>query len=358
MKKQSLRTIVLIGVGFIAGLAVIIPAQLLSNSTTPASNTPTTKSKETGKPLNVTIALAREEIILDGIRAVGTILPSEHVDLSAEISGKVSAILFKEGQYVKKGQSLVKINDDDLQAKMQRYIHQERTLAEKLERQQILLAKEAVSQEAYDMVETEYNVLKADIAVLEVDIKRSTVRAPFDGIIGLRYISEGAYVQPTTRIAQMVDQSELLIEFSIPEKYSAEPLVGKTIYFTVEGNSTRHKARIYAIEPKIDEATRSIIIRAEYVNSSGKVRPGMSARITIPTSGETKRLLIPSQTIVPTMTGKSVWAVVDNRATERVITTGARLESDVEVLTGLNLGDTIIVNGIMHVRENMPVVIK
>lgn len=357
MKKQTLRTILLLSLGFAVGLGVIIPLNYLSDA--PAAEAPTVKrASSTAKPLSVTVTTPRQDVVLDGIRSVGTLLPIEQVDVSAEIAGKASAILFSEGQKITKGDPLVKINDDDLQAKMLRYTYQEKTLGEKLERQRILLAKEAVSQEAYDAVETEYNVLRADMAVLEVSIKRSVVRAPFSGIVGLRYISEGAYLQPTTRITSIVDQNTILVEFSIPEKYISRKLVGQKIFFTIEGSDRKFQAVIYAAEPKIDEATRTIILRARYDNRAGLVHPGMSARITIPTSGEATRLLIPSETIVPTMTGKSVWVVVDGVATERTVTTGVRLERDVEVLSGVELGDSIIVNGILHVREGVAVSVK
>ncbi len=363
MKSKKFRIILYIVIAAIALSFIVIPRVWNSSDDSgsinapiqPAANATNSGGGASSRSLGVTVATVRSEMVLDGIRSIGTLRPMEQVDISAEIAGKVQEVLFKEGQAVTKGQSLIKINDDDLQAQLTRYQFQEKTLAERLERQRILLQREAISQETFDAVQTDYNVLNADIALLNVRIDRSTVKAPFAGVIGFRYVSEGTYIQPGTKIAQLVDFSQLRVEFAIPEKYISLPLIGQKIYFTTEGNDRRNEARIYAMEPKIDEATRTIVVRALFDNAAGRIRPGMTARITIPTAAESTRLLIPSQSVVPTMEGKTVWLVENGRATQRIVTTGIRLERDVEVLSGLNAGDSIIINGIMQASEGIAV---
>lgn len=353
-KNHSLRTILIIIIVVLL-VVVFFGTRYFYNSPADTATVGTPKPKGAARELAVTVETVRAQRVLEGINALGSFVANEQVDLASEISGKVLKIEIDEGQKVAKGQVLLKINDDDLQAQMKRYEYQLITLAQKLERQRALLKSEAVSQEAFDAVQTEYNVLKADMDILRVKIDRSTIRAPFAGTVGFRFVSDGAYIQPGSKIAQLVDYSRLKVEFAIPEKYISMPLVGKTIYFSTESSTKENTAVIYAMEPKVDDATRTIILRAMFNNAAERLRPGMSARITIPTSAAGERLLIPTQAVVPSMDGKSVWIVRDGRPYAIPIETGMRLEKDVEVIAGLALGDTIVVTGIMQLSDGAPI---
>ncbi|MDZ7635321.1 MAG: efflux RND transporter periplasmic adaptor subunit [Bacteroidales bacterium] len=169
--------------------------------------------------LPVTGTVAKPSYLTSGIRSAGSLLANEEVDIVSKVSGKVTGVYFKEGSNVKKGQLLVKIYDEDLQAQLQRAEIQEKLLSEKLERQRILLAKDAVSRESFDQLQTDYNVILADINLLRVRIAETEVRSPFDGAIGFRYVSEGSYVQPSVKIAHLIDPSILKLQFAIAEKY-------------------------------------------------------------------------------------------------------------------------------------------
>lgn len=358
MKKNRTLTItILVVLGLLLVISVWVNIRNVIAEVTPAAPAPVGKSG-TARPIAVTVSVVRSEQVLDGVRAMGTFVANEQVDLASEISGKVTAIYIKEGQSVEKGEVLLRINDDDLQAQMNRYEFQLKTLAEKLERQRVLLRSEAVSQEAFDAVQTEYNVLQADMNILRVKIERSSIKAPFAGVVGFRYVSDGAYIQPGSQIAQLVDFSKLRVEFAIPEKYISMPLVGQKIYFTTEGSDRQNRATIYAMEPLVNDATRTIVLRAMFDNAAGRLRPGMSTRVTIPTAAVGERMLIPTEAVVPSMEGKSVWVVKNGSPSSVSIETGVRLEKDVEILSGLSLGDTIIVNGIMQMREGAALDIK
>lgn len=356
MKKNHKLRGILIGVIFlIMGIAILYPViskSWTSEQDAPAA-TPTVKSGPGGgsRTIPVMVSLVKSEQVLDGIRAVGSLVANEEVDLASDISGKIQQINFEEGTRVTKGDVLVKVNDDDLLAQLKRYKFQEKTLGEKLERQRYLLEREAISAETFDQVQTEYNVLQADIQILKVKIDRTEIRAPFDGVVGLRYVSEGSYIQPNTKIAKMVDYNTLKLEFSIPEKYISMPLVGQTAYFTTAGSKKQNTAKIYAIEPKVDENTRTIILRAKYNNSNGSLRPGMSMKVTIPTSEVASTLMIPTEAVVPAMDNKSVWVVRQGAPVQQVIETGIRQERTIEVLTGLEEGDSVIITGLMQLRE-------
>lgn len=299
----------------------------------------------------VTVHIAAEQEVSDGIRAVGSLMPNEEVNIASEVQGKVTEVLFKEGSPVTKGQVLVKINDDDLQAQLKRYQFQEKTLKENVERQRILFAKEAISQQAYDEVVTQYNMLLAEIELLNVRIDKTRIRAPFGGTVGFRYISEGSYIQPGTQIARLVDYNTLKVEFSIPEKYIGMKFIGKPVTFTTEGSEQVRKATVYAMEPRVDDKTRTIVLRALYNNNRGELRPGMSARVNIPTSQAAKVLMVPTEAVVPSVDGKGVWVVLEGAPELVSIETGNRSETTVEVLKGIAPGDSVIVTGLMQLRD-------
>lgn len=354
-KKNIIRWSVLIVI------AIILSVWLIPRFLTPsATDIPTTTQgpKKGGGAIPVSVNIAQKRQVLDGIRAVGSMVANEEVELSSEISGKIERIMFDEGTTVEKHDVLVQINDDDLQAQVKRLQFQEKTLKEKLERQRQLFEQEAVSRESYDQVQTDYSMLLAEIEAVQVKINRCSIKAPFAGTVGFRYVSEGSYIQPNSKIAKLVDYKTLKLEFAIPEKYIKMPLVGKRVLFTTESDEKSYPAMIYAMEPKVDENTRTIILRARYENGSGRFRPGMSTRVTIPTSQTADVLMIPTQAIVPTMDGKSVWIVKNGAPVLTPVETGTRLERDIEILKGAKTGDSVIITGLMQLREGAKISIN
>lgn len=351
MSKRKIRISILIIIPCLLVGGFLVNKYLLNQSDIPTESPTLAVRSGAGKMIPVTVALVQSEQIIDGIRAMGSLIPNEEVDIAGEIAGKVTSINFEEGASVSKGQLLVKINDDDLQAQLNRYEFQEQNLRKKLERQRILFEKEAISGEMFDQVQTEYNVLLADVEILKVKIERCRIKAPFSGTIGFRTVSDGSYIQVGSKIARLVDFNTLKLEFSIPEKYINKPLVGTTIYFSTESDPSRKSAKIYAMEPKLESNTRTIILRALYNNTAGKLRPGMSLRVTIPTSELSSSLMIPTEAVVPAMDSKSVWMVKDGKPVMVLIETGTRLENKIEVIKGLSEGDSVIITGLMQIRE-------
>ncbi len=305
--------------------------------------------------LPVTGRIAKPSYLTNGIRSAGSLLANEEVDIVSKVSGKVTAVYFREGSKVKKGDLLVKIYDDDLQAQLRRSEIQEKMLSEKLERQRVLLSKDAVSREAFDQLQTDYNVILADINLLKVRIAETEVRAPFDGIIGFRYVSEGTYVTPQVKIAHLVDQSYLKLDFAVSEKYVSEDLMGKKISFETEGYPDEFFATVYAVDYRIDETTRTIGLRARFDNRAGRLVPGMFASLTLITDEKTNALQVPTESIVPEMNEKKLWVVRNGRADLIPVVTGARTASMIEVLSGLSAGDTVLTTGLMQLRPNMAV---
>ena len=308
-----------------------------------------------GGALPVTATIARPSYLTNGIRSAGTLLANEEVDIVSKVSGKVTGVYFREGSVVKKGDLLVKIYDEDLQAQLKRAEIQEKMLSEKLERQRVLLAKDAVSREAFDQLQTDYNVILADINLLKVRIAETEVRAPFNGTIGFRFVSEGTYVQPSVKIAHLIDYSQMKLEFAIPEKYVSQQLMGKRISFNAQGYSDEFFATVYAIDYRVDEATRTIGLRARYDNRDKKLVPGMFADLVLITDEKNNAIQVPSEAVVPEMNEKRVWIYNNGKATLVPVVAGTRTETMVEILSGISAGDTVITGGLMQLRPNMPV---
>ncbi len=305
--------------------------------------------------LPVSVYIAEEMAREDGSMRIGNLVANERVDIVSELSGRVTEINFREGQSVKKGDILIKLNDDELLVQLTKAEYQYLLLEQRLGRQRILLEKDAVSREDFDKVLTEYNVLKQDIEQLKIRIEKMKVRAPFDGIVGFRDISLGAFLQPNSKITNLVDIANLIVEVAIPEKYVNDRLAGSELVFNVEGSSNDYKARIYAVDPQIDIRTRTIIIRARYNNRSGQLRPGMSARVTLNTGGGAMNVYVPNQAVVPDVKGRSVWLMRSGKATLISVMTGSRTADMLEVLSGIEKGDTVITTGLMQLREGVSV---
>jgi len=309
-----------------------------------------------GRALPVSVYIANYSDLSDGVSRVGSLLANETVDLASQTSGRVVLINFEEGQWVEQGTLLVKIDDLDFQAQLTRAEHQFALAAERLRRQQILFARDAVSREAFDQAQTDYNMIEADIELLKVRIDRTEIRAPFSGVIGFRTISLGAYLQAGARVATLADIATLKLEFSIPERNVFRKLEGATARFMVQGSEKEYTARIYAVDPVLDVRTRSVVLRALYDNRDGLLRPAMAAtRIAVETERTPTALLVPSEAVIPDVDGRTVWLVRNNRAVQVPVKTGNRTADMVEILEGVAAGDTVITSGLLQIRQGQTV---
>ncbi|MEN6618646.1 MAG: efflux RND transporter periplasmic adaptor subunit [Rikenellaceae bacterium] len=307
------------------------------------------------KSLPVSVYIADYFQSEDGLVRTGTLVAKERVEMASELSGRVVTINFKDGQLVKKGDILVRLNDDELQAQLRRAEYQYTLLEEKLGRQKILLSKEAVSREDYDQVSTEFNVLKQDIEQLKIKIEKMKISAPFDGVIGFRSISPGALLVQNSIVATIVDVANLILEFSIPEKYITNNLLGTKANFTLEGLSTTYSATVYAVDPEIDVKTRTVMLRARVNNNDGLLKPGRFVKVSLNNKAGALNIYLPNQAIVPNVKGRSVWIVKNGKAEMTEIKTGTRTADMMEVLSGVEKGDTIITTGLMQLREGLSV---
>lgn len=320
-----------------------------------ASSTGTNFRNQT---LNINAEVLKYQSLTDKIMSTGSTLPDEEVNLSFESSGKVVAIYFTEGTHVKEGDLLAKINDKPLQAQLKKLEAQVPLAKDRVYRQRTLLEKDAVSQEAYEQVATEYEKLMADIELVKANIAQTELRAPFDGIIGLRSVSEGTYVtSSSSEIAKLTKITPLKIEFSIPESYASEVRDGTPIVFRMEkdGMLQNYNATVYAVESKVDMTTRTLKVRATYPNPGEIILPGRYASVEITKREIKDALAIPSEALIPEMGKDIVYLYKNGVAEPKEITIGLRTESRVQVLQGLNVGDTLITSGVMQLRTGMKV---
>jgi membrane fusion protein, multidrug efflux system len=285
----------------------------------------------------------------------GTLLANEEVDLRSEISGRVVKINFNEGRSVAKGQLLVKIFDDDLQANLKKNQLQLELAIIDETRKKELLRINGISKEEYDNSLLKLKSLEAETELIKAQIAKTEIRAPFSGIVGLRMVSEGSFVSPTTLIASMQQLDPIKIDFSVPEKYMQYMTVNKEIEFTIEGSDNLYKARIYAIEAKIDQSTRTIKIRASCRNTSGKLYPGSFANIKVNLMPGATGIVVPAKSLIPVLGGQQVFVIRDGKVNAVQVKTGVRTANEIEIIEGLQTNDSLIMSGLLQIKQGMPV---
>ena len=354
MKNQT-KIILIVGIVLIVIAAFLYPRldNRKSNDTSVAA-----AGAGPGAPtaLPVKVVKLQKETLRNQLSVTGTIIPNESVDLRSEISGLVTRITFKEGQYVTKGTPLLYLNDDELQAQFQRLEYTQKLFESQENRQKQLLAREAISQEEYDIVLNQYNTTLSDLKLVEAQLAKTIIRAPFNGILGLRQVSEGSVIGTNDVIANFVNIDPIKIEFSIPERYANQVSVGSTIYFSNESSQEEVSGEVYAFEPQIDAATRTLKLRAQSPNRERKFLPGMFVRIRF-VLGETENaLMVPSESVIPELQGYKVFVVgADNKAEERSVEIGTRTDTHVQIISGLEVGDLVLTTGVLQARQGSPV---
>jgi membrane fusion protein (multidrug efflux system) len=354
MKKGLKLTLTIIIIFFIAGL-ILYPKMkpfITSIFNKPLVGAPLRQSQQKLNASGYIIVPTNMSVMK---KSTGTLRPDEEVDLSFETSGKIVRIYFLEGTHVKKGTLLAKINDLPLQAQLEKLKVLLKMAEEKEFRQRSLLDKDAISKESYDQMLTDVQSIRADINLLKARISETELRAPFDGMVGFRYLSEGSFTTTSTKIVKLIKMSPLKIEFSISENYASEIKIGYPITFIVDGKS--YNASVYAIDPKIDIETRVINLRALYPNKNEEIQPGVFTSIMLELSKIDNAVSIPTEAVIPELDGEKVFIYKNGKARQISINTGLRTEDKIQVVDGLKFGDTLLVTGIMQLRQNLPIVL-
>ena len=352
-KKTKWGIIILVGTGIIGG-GIYSQLPKKNDELTAADKIMSGKSKKGRQVLNVNAKIIKPQSLTDEFTTTGVLLPDEEVDLSFETSGKIVEINFEEGTSVKKGQLLAKVNDRQLQAQLQRLVSQLKLAEDRVFRQDALLKRDAVSKEAYEQVKTDLATLNADIEIIKANIELTELRAPFDGVIGLRQVSIGTYA-PTTVVAKLTKIAPLKVEFSVPERYAKQIKKGTNLNFSVEGNLDAFGAQVYAVESAIDPNLHQFTARALYPNVKHILLPGRYASVLLKKDEIENAIAIPTEAIVPEMGKDKVYLYKSGKAEPVDIITGIRTASEVQVIRGLHMGDTIITSGTLQLRTGLAV---
>lgn len=292
------------------------------------------------------------------IVTTGTLLANEEVELRPEISGLVTNIYFEEGKKVRKGELLAKINDRELKAQLRQKEIEEKQAGDLEKRNRELFDINGISQEDYDKFLNALDMIRAEKEAIESRIAETEIIAPFDGVIGLRHLSQGGYATPENLLATMQDIDPMKIEFSVPEKYASKIKDGTEISLLIGDSPEEFKGKVYALESKIDLGTRTIKARAKIPNPKGTLMPGSFAKVEITLEDFPNAIVIPSGAVIPQLSGETVFIVRGGRASSVPVVSGIRTENGVEIISGLNPRDTLIVSGILQLTDGKPVQIQ
>jgi membrane fusion protein (multidrug efflux system) len=316
------------------------------------------EEKKQAKPSLQSEAFVAKAVEFDNkFVTAATLLANEQVEVRAPISGQVLRINFKEGAKIRKGQSIVQLDDRSWKAQL-RGLKAELDKSEKdYKRKQKLIVSGGSSEKDMEEVFAAIESLKSKISELNVNISLANVRAPFAGTIGMRDFSLGAYLKEADLISVLTETNELKVDFSLPSSYSTSLEVGKTITILVNGDSL--KASIYAINPVIDVNSRTINARALLSLYDVKsVLPGTYAEVVVSTNFSDKAILIPTQSVVPEINNQVVYTYSNGKAKRNIVEIGSRNADMVHITKGINVGDTIITTGMLQIREGMDMILQ
>ncbi len=317
----------------------------------------TTAGPKQAPQITVDVVELKEGEVARNISIPGSIIPNEEVQVYSEVSGRIQRIAFKEGQLVTKGTVLVQVDTDILKAQ-RKQLSVDLDLAKKDEaRKKALYTGKGISAEEYEKSASNLESIQAQIELINVQISKATIRAPFSGRIGLRRVSEGAVVSSSTLITTIVQENPIKIEFAVSERFANAVRSGQEIRFKADGQNESYSAKVYAFEPLIEEGTRMLTVRAEAPNK-GKFVPGTFVSIDYDLGIERKAFMVPAECIVPVLKGQKVLVVRQGIVTEVPVELGIRTEDQVQIIGDIKAGDQVLVSGLMAVKAGMPVTTK
>lgn len=301
-------------------------------------------------PLSVTAWVAfRDSLPLEN-EFSGNLLPRDEIQLMPEMAGRIIKLNIQEGRMVQKGALLLSLFDADLKAQQRKLRLQEGIALRNLERARALLQTGSGTQLDADNAENVLNNIRADLEILEVNLEKTAIHAPFSGQLGFCNLSEGAWVNPGTAITWLRDTRRLKLEFSVPEKYADQFQPGTRVAFTRGSSAEVFMARVYALDPGYRAETQSLAIRAELDNAGGKLKPGEFVRVKLSGAVIADALMLPDQSIIPDNRGKKVILFRGGKAEFREVKTGIRIGGRVRILSGVSEGDTVLTTGLMFAK--------
>jgi len=356
MSRKATRIAALLAIALLAALFFFFQDDILGGDQPQKAAAAETSAQPEAPPQTPVEAMVTQATSLrDAISVNGSTVPNEEVAITSEVAGKIISINFREGDYAKNGQVLVQLDDDELQAERKRLVVQ-RQLNEKIaERLKALYDKEGVSLQEYEVAAAEVEKTEADITLVDAQLRKRVIRAPFTGRLGLRMVSEGSYLSPGTPIVSLVSINPIKLEFDVPEKYSRAIETGGRVNFRLDGKKDSFQATVIAKEPNIDPETRTLRFKAQAPNPNGHILPGAFADVQVELEEFAGTILVPTQAIVPELNDKKVFRYENGKAQPVIVTTGIRQERYIQILEGLSVGDTIITTGLLQIQPGAPV---
>jgi membrane fusion protein (multidrug efflux system) len=314
-------------------------------------------SAQTGQkagPLMAEVHIVKSVPFAQTLSTVGTLRANESVTLVPELSRRLVKIHVAEGSEVAAGDLLFKLDDSDLLAELGE-IDARLKLAESVKKRVTnLLPRKAISRQEYDSSTAAFDILMAGRNVKAVEVSKTEIRAPFAGRVGVRQVSEGAFVTPTTPLITLQDVSSIKVDFPLPERYSGEVKSGQKFTFTVAGNGQVFEGAVTVIEPAIDVSTRSLLVRGLCSAPKGLL-PGGFAEVALTLDGLANGFMVPSQAIVPSPRGQGVYQIVEGKAKLQPVEIGIRTEDQVQILRGLKEGDVVATTNLLRIRPGLEV---
>ena len=308
-----------------------------------------------GIKVPVEVMIVQPQLLTDEIFSTGSIIPNERVELRNEMAGRITGIFFEEGTEISKGKLLLKINDSELKAQLSKIEAQENLIEQEEIRKRKLLEIKAISQEDYDITKIQLKTIRAEKDLILAQISKTEIYAPFSGKLGLRNVSPGSYLAINSLITTLQQTDPVKIEFSISEKYSGMLKPGMPINFTVENTTLKFKGKIYAVEASVNPQTRTITARALSPNTSGDLIPGTFARINFILNRIQDAVLIPSEAVNTEIDGSSIYLYREGKAKYVKVTTGLRTPTDIQIVEGLQKGDSLIITGLLQISDGTAV---
>lgn len=303
------------------------------------------------RALSVKGLVVKNSTVDDKISATGNLIANETVEIRSERSGRLVSLNFQESSIVQSGKLLAQIDDSELLAQRSRLMINLDLAKKEVARGDELLKVQGISEEEMDRLQNQVEDINAEIKILDIQIEKSKVRAPFSGVLGLRQISQGAYITSNDVIVDLQQINPIKLEFDVPERYLMQVKENQSLEFTVVGSDKVFKARVYAIGAEILPATRTFKVRAKASNNQGLLKPGQFAKVTLVTGRNEEAILVPTDAVIPVLEGKQIFVARKGRAIAIKVATGNRLANEIEILEGLQAGDTIITTGLLSLSD-------
>lgn len=307
------------------------------------------------QPVRADAFIVKTKMLFDNIEIPGTLSANETTQIQPEVSGRITGIYFREGAFVKKGALLVKLNDADLQAQKKKLQVQLQIARQNEARSAQLLSIQGISRQDYEAIALQVSNINADLAVIQTQIEKTNIRAPFNGKIGLRLVSLGAYISSASIISTISQVNQMKLDFTVPERYIKEVGFGQLVNFKVDGTTKTFAAKVIATESNITQETRTLQVRAIVQGNQTGLTPGNFAKVIFNFEPDPNAIVIPTQAVLPQARGKRVFLYSNGTAKAVDVTTGIRDSANVQITGGLKAGDTILITGLLSLRPEAKV---